>query len=86
MPATDAQRAAAKARRAIAAAGGLANQAELARHWGVTRGRVRELAELDDFPEPVDTIGESDVWAIGELDEWRANRPGPGRPPKHARA
>lgn len=77
-----AARAAASARRAIAAAGGIANQAELARHWDVNAARARQLVTTPGFPAPVATIGTSDIWAIDEVDEWRASRPGPGRPRK----
>lgn len=83
MPAkTDAQRAAARARRAIADVDGLATKAELARRWDVSEGRVRQLLEADDFPEPAAVAGGTPLWANAEVDEWRDQRPsGPGRPP-----
>jgi hypothetical protein len=80
----DPSRAANRLRRAIAAGGGIATQAELARHWGVNRARARQLAGEPGFPAPVATIGGSDVWAVGEVDAWRAERFGPGRPPVRA--
>lgn len=82
---TAAERTAAAARRAIAAAGGIANQAELARHWGVNAARARQLVTTPGFPEPVAAIGTMPVWAIAEADEWRTNRPPAGRPRKGQR-
>jgi hypothetical protein len=65
---------------AIRAAGGLANQADLARRWRVSDARVGQLVRLDGFPEPVGEVGGRPVWLAGECDGWKATRR-PGRPP-----
>jgi len=60
-------------RHSINSFGGLANQADLARRWSISRPRMCELVRKPDFPTPVTTIsgGKSPLWAISEAEEWR---------------
>lgn len=71
-------------RRLIDKAGGLHTEADLARRWGVSRQRIRELTEMDDFPQPVLVIGRSKLYAGYECDTWRElpRKPGPKPPTK----
>lgn len=50
--------------------------AGMAARWGITPRRVRQLSELDDFPEPVPVEGEdaSGVWNTEQVEQWRAER------------
>lgn len=60
-------------RHSISSYGGLANQADLARRWSISRPRMCELVRKPDFPEPVAVVsgGKSPLWAINEAEEWR---------------
>lgn len=55
----------------IRRAGGLANAADLARAWGLSRARVSALIRRDGFPAPVGTVGGNPVWALSECQQWR---------------
>jgi predicted DNA-binding transcriptional regulator AlpA len=61
-------------RRRIAGAGGLVNAADMARDWGVSRERIRQLVELADFPEPIGHAGVRPVWLAEQVADWRAQR------------
>lgn len=84
------RKAAARADRAwqsCAAAGGLVTLADIAARWGVDRGTVRGYRNRrEDFPEPVATIGPSEVWTTAAIDLWRATPRPRGRPPKNPKA
>lgn len=58
-------------RRRIDAAGGLVNGADLARVWGLSRERIRQLVELEDFPEPIGHPGIRPVWLREQCEDWR---------------
>jgi hypothetical protein len=64
----------------IEAAGGLATSAELAKRWGVSRQRGREIVAHPDFPAPVAEVSGRKVYAIAEADDWRAQERPAGRP------
>lgn len=44
--------------------------ADVARRLGVSRERVRQLAERDDFPAPLGRVGNYIVWRAGDVDAW----------------
>jgi predicted DNA-binding transcriptional regulator AlpA len=48
----------------------LVTGADIARRLGVSRERVSQLAERDDFPEPLGRIGGSLVWNGPDVDAW----------------
>ncbi len=66
----------------ITQAGGLHTLAALAKRWGVSRQRAKELEQHPDFPTPVLVIGRSKLYAGHEADAWRAMERPPGRPRK----
>ncbi|MGX6446445.1 hypothetical protein ACVU7I_00030 [Patulibacter sp. S7RM1-6] len=75
-----------RAWRALEATGGLLALADIAARWGVGKETVRAYrARRDDFPEPVATIGRSEVWTAASVDLWRATPRRPGRRPKEPR-
>ena len=55
-------------------AGGLLNQGDMARAWGLSRPRITELVKDPTFPEPITTIGGKRVWANVEVQAWRRQR------------
>jgi hypothetical protein len=63
-----------QARELLAASGGLATSAELARRWGLCRQRVSQLAAEPSFPEPVVTVGRHSLWLVTEADTWQHDR------------
>jgi hypothetical protein len=50
--------------------GGLWSKADMARAWGVSRERARQLATQPDFPERVG----DDRWLAGEVQTWKRER------------
>ncbi|CAB4892358.1 unannotated protein [freshwater metagenome] len=53
--------------------GGLLSIADIAERWGVDAETVRtHRKRRDDFPEPIGTIGRSEVWTAAAIDLWRA--------------
>src|SRR5260370_29731317 len=44
---------------------------ELARRLGVSRERVRQLAQRPDFPTPLGRLGQANIWGWTAVDEWR---------------
>ena len=60
-----------KLREQIHLAGGLLNQGDMARAWGLSRPRVSELCSKPDFPAPVASVGGNSVYAYVEVQEWR---------------
>lgn len=50
----------------------LVSGADVARRLGVSRERVRQLAERDDFPEPLGKIGPAIVWRWADVEQWAA--------------
>lgn len=61
-------------RKVIELAGGLANQSDLARRWGMSRQAVHDMTQRPDFPAPATTIGDRPVWSVEECDRWRGRR------------
>ena len=61
----------------LAAAGGLASQADLARRWGIRRQRVNELVWESGFPAPVGQVNGHPVWLMREASDawWNIGRP-----------
>jgi hypothetical protein len=58
-------------RRQLAAHGGLHSIADLARRWGVSKQRARELTMHPDFPKPILTAGGDRLWLASEADQFR---------------
>lgn len=52
----------------------LVTGAEVARRLGLSRERVRQLAQRDDFPRPLGRVGNAIVWRWPDVDEWRRRR------------
>ena len=46
---------------------------EVARRLGVSRERVRQWAQRDDFPRPFARIGPSIVWRADDIARWAEN-------------
>jgi predicted DNA-binding transcriptional regulator AlpA len=75
-----------RAWRSVEATGGLLALADIAARWGVGKETVRAYRDRrDDFPEPVATIGRSEVWTAASVDLWRATPRRAGRRPKEPR-
>jgi predicted DNA-binding transcriptional regulator AlpA len=43
---------------------------EIGRRLGVSRERVRQLAQRSDFPAPIGRLGQANVWGWAAVDEW----------------
>ncbi|GLW27860.1 hypothetical protein Areg01_08000 [Actinoplanes regularis] len=57
---------------------------EIAKRLGLSRQRVQQLAERDDWPEPYDELAMGRVWLIADIEGWiQRQRTGqqPGEPP-----
>lgn len=61
-------------RDALAAAGGLASQADLARRWSVSRQWVHHLTREAGFPEPAAVVSGRPVWCAVEADDFLQHR------------
>lgn len=44
---------------------------EIGRRLGVSRERVRQLAQRPDFPSPIGRLGSANIWGWNAVDEWR---------------
>lgn len=44
---------------------------EIARRLGISRERVRQLAQSADFPSPIGRLGSANIWGWDAVDEWR---------------
>jgi predicted DNA-binding transcriptional regulator AlpA len=67
----------------LAATGGLIDRAEIARRYGLSRGRVHQLTRQRHFPRPVQGEGTSHpMWLAIDVEHYRAQPPPIGRPPK----
>lgn len=54
---------------------------DLARRWGVTTQRVRQLTQVEGFPPMLGEVNGQPVYDVEECDAWReATRRRPGRP------
>lgn len=67
-------------RAAIAAAGGLLNQTDIAKRYGVSKARAGEIVTSEGYPAPLARIGRSLVWIGNEVDAWRQATRAVGRP------
>lgn len=43
---------------------------EIAQLLGVTRQRVHQLRQLDDFPEPTATLAAGAIWLRADIEAW----------------
>ena len=43
---------------------------EIAKRLGLSRQRVQQLAERDDWPEPYDELAMGRVWLIADIEAW----------------
>jgi hypothetical protein len=60
-----------EARAALALAGGLASQADLARRWDLSRSRAWQIVREPGFPDAVAQVNGCDVWLVAEVEHWR---------------
>lgn len=44
---------------------------EIARRLGISRERVRQLAQRPDFPSPLGRLGSANIWGWKAVDDWR---------------
>ncbi|MFA4926919.1 MAG: hypothetical protein WC558_00265 [Patulibacter sp.] len=65
----------------LAASGGIVTVAEIAHRLAVSRAYASKITRRDDFPPPVDTLGDRPVWLWADVEGWRGaeRRPGPKR-------
>lgn len=68
---TDAERAAARARRAIADAGGLVTPQEIAVEWGLTPQALADRIARGTFPPPIKTAGRVRLYLRADLEPYR---------------
>ncbi len=57
---------------------------EIAKRLGLSRQRVQQLAERDDWPVPFDELAMGRVWRIEDIEEWiyaQRQMPQPEEPP-----
>jgi predicted DNA-binding transcriptional regulator AlpA len=67
----------------LAATGGLVDRAEIARRYGLSRGRVHQLTRQRHFPRPVQGEGTSHpMWLAIDVEQYRSQPPPVGRPAK----
>lgn len=57
--------------RMLAQHGGLVNQGDMSRMWGVSRTRVTQMADTPSFPAPVGWVGGKRVWLMEDVQQWR---------------
>lgn len=65
----------------------LGGVSEVARHLGISRQRVNDIRQRNDFPQPVADLSSGPVWDMDEIERWTSSgaRRGPGRPPAEQR-
>jgi hypothetical protein len=56
----------------VAAAGGVVNLSAMAKAWGVSVQRAKQLTSHPTFPMPLP--GVVDVWLKNEVNDWREDR------------
>jgi predicted DNA-binding transcriptional regulator AlpA len=67
----------------LAATGGLIDRTEIARRYGLSRGRVHQLTRQRHFPRPVQGEATSHpLWLAIDVEYYRSQPPPVGRPPK----
>jgi predicted DNA-binding transcriptional regulator AlpA len=50
----------------------LVSGAEIARRIGVSRERVRQLAEREEFPPALGRVGSAKIWRWSDVERWLA--------------
>ena len=50
--------------------------AEIAEHLQVSKQRVYQLIDREDFPEPIAWLTVGRVWRASDIRDWQARRPG----------
>lgn len=78
---TDQRNNARTAWQALQATGGVVTAAAIAERLGVSRARVSTMTARNDFPAPIDTLGQTKIWLWADVQAWREADRGPGRPP-----
>jgi hypothetical protein len=69
----------------LAATGGVLDRGDIARRFGLSRGRVHQLTGQRHFPRPVQGEGTSHpIWLAVDVETYRSQPPRPGRPPKQS--
>jgi serine/threonine protein kinase len=65
----------------------LGGVSEVAQHLNISRQRLNDLRQRNDFPEPVAELSSGPVWDMDAIERWTASgaRRGPGRPPADQR-
>ncbi|MBF6620505.1 MAG: DNA-binding protein [Patulibacter sp.] len=58
---------------------------EISRRLGVSRAYASKITRRDDFPDPVDTLGDRPVWLWAEVEGWRDAERKPGPKPGRGR-
>ena len=71
----------------LAATGGVLDRGDIARRYGLSRGRVHQLTGQRHFPRAVQGEGTSHpIWLAIDVETYRAQPPRSGRPPKQPTA
>jgi hypothetical protein len=52
----------------------LVTAADIGRRIGVSTQRAHQLAELDEFPDPLGKVGRSKVWRWNDVARWQRGR------------
>jgi hypothetical protein len=69
----------------LAATGGLVDRAEIARRYGLSRGRVQQLTGQRHFPRPVRGAGgRHPLWLAIDVERYRSQPAPVGRPRRGA--
>lgn len=63
----------------LVASGGVVTVSEISRRLDVSRAYASKITRRDDFPPPVDTLGDRPVWLWADVEAWREaeRKPGP---------
>lgn len=63
----------------LVASGGIVTVSEISRRLDVSRAYASKITRRDDFPPPVDTVGDRSVWLWADVEGWRdaERKPGP---------
>jgi predicted DNA-binding transcriptional regulator AlpA len=65
----------------------LGGVSEVAQHLNISRQRLNEVRQRNDFPQPVVELSSGPVWDMEAIERWTSSgaRRGPGRPPADQR-
>lgn len=63
----------------LVSTGGIVTVSEISRRLEVSRAYASKITRRDDFPAPVDTLGERPVWLWADVQGWHEaeRKPGP---------